>query len=173
MVCVYCMLELRISVLLAWRQVSWYSLCPETFTCINRHRYLSFAQSFVGVAIVLALLSIRKACRDAGFAVGPIVTLSYKNHAEDEFLCDVLRFATSAGIPLGHGALIRCGKPERPELLPYSERHTAAERQAENELVHRLAAVRMASRTSREWSEMADALENRAFHMVHSSELEK
>ena len=51
-------------------------------------------------------------------SISAVLVLSYKNHALDEFLCDVLEF--SPGFKQ-RGHLIRTGKPERPELMNHTE----------------------------------------------------
>lgn len=90
---------------------------------------------------------IRKHVRRSGTPVGPILMLSYKNHALDELLCDVIQFDPS----IRPGALVRCGKIEAPELSDYSERNTAEEREAEKKLQSCLEVHRNARDLSRLW----------------------
>lgn len=52
-------------------------------------------------------------------SISAVLLLSYKNHALDEFLCDVISFDPNMGRP---GRLIRTGKPEREELARYTEK---------------------------------------------------
>lgn len=102
--------------------------------------------------LVLALDTIRKYAQEAGASVGPIVLLSYKNGALNEMLVDVLqsdqRFART-------GALIRCGNPDDPRLIKYKESATREESHAQMVLAERLACVRNAHRTVRDWRELA------------------
>ncbi len=111
-------------------------------------------QSYLGVCLVLALDLIAETARQSGHAVGPIVILSYKNHALDEFLCDVLTLSHRFQL----GQLIRTGKPEHSELQPYSERFSYAEREAENSLVRKIAVERHAKKNGGLWRECAQAL---------------
>jgi hypothetical protein len=60
---------------------------------------LSLAQSYVGVQLVQALDLIRQAAIRAGNPVGPILAISYKNHALDEILLDVVQSAASFSSP--------------------------------------------------------------------------
>lgn len=84
-------------------------------------------QSYVGVQLVLALDLIRSAAMREGHPdVGPILVLSYKNHALDEVLLDVLKAKKHQ-----RGALVRCGKAEDQELSAYTEQRTAEERTAQ------------------------------------------
>lgn len=102
--------------------------------------------------LVMALDTIRKYAQEAGASVGPIVLLSYKNGALNEMLVDVLqsdqRFART-------GALIRCGNPDDPRLIKYKESATREESHAQMVLAERLACVRNARRTVRDWRELA------------------
>ena len=74
-------------------------------------------KSYIGVCLVLALDIIRSAAQKAGQAVGPVVILSYKNHALDEFLDDVVKASH-----FSQGQLIRAGKPENEGLQKFSEK---------------------------------------------------
>lgn len=82
---------------------------------------------------MLAFIALRAILKRNGRSVGPILTLSYKNHALDEFLLDVLRQEES--LKRG-GALVRLGKKsEHIELENYTERSCAAESKANKELM--------------------------------------
>lgn len=98
-------------------------------------------KSFVGVALVLTFIEIKEAAEASGQSLGPILTLSYKNHAEDEFLVDVLKWYRK---PMQRGKLIRTGKPERSELVEYTEKSSILQFNAERELVKRLSTLREA-----------------------------
>ena len=86
------------------------------------------------MCVILALVIIRTMVRRNGTPVGPILMLSYKNHALDEFLCDVLKFSPH----LHQGQLIRLGVISNPELYPYAERNTSDEREAERDVQRRV-----------------------------------
>lgn len=84
-------------------------------------------KSYVGVCLVLAFVIIKRV-----FGIrGPILTLSYKNHALDEFLKDIL----SNGIRRG---LIRVGKADIPELYDYQEKRSHEEADALQKLKEHL-----------------------------------
>jgi hypothetical protein len=100
-------------------------------------------KSFVGVALVLALVIIREAAQSDGKSLGPVLMLSYKNHALDEFLIDVINWSSQGII---QGMLIRTGKPDRQELLQYSERHNPAQMAAEVALTERISTLRKCRR---------------------------
>ena len=53
-----------------------------------------------------------------------VLVLSYKNHALDEFLIDVIKLSKVSNLSIeDKGNLIRAGKPERlEELQKYSEK---------------------------------------------------
>ena len=85
----------------------------------------------MGVQLVRALDLVRRAALAAGNPVGPILAVSYKNHALDEILLDVL--AAHPSFRAG-GAVVRCGNSEDPRLKPHAERHSAAERAAQDAL---------------------------------------
>jgi hypothetical protein len=103
------------------------------------------------VCVILALMVLRKKMQQNKVPVGPILMLSYKNHALEEFLCDVLRGAPQ----LRPGQLVRCGKVEAPELQDYSERNSQEERAAETE-VHRCVVVQRNARSAMHtWGNLA------------------
>jgi DNA replication protein DnaC len=56
-------------------------------------------KSYLGVVLVRALLRIRNLWMQQNPSVGcpPILVLSYKNHAIDEFLCDFLQAEKGSG----------------------------------------------------------------------------
>jgi len=88
------------------------------------------------VQMVYALAIIRKYWMQQNKSVGspPILVLSYKNHALDEFLSDILRVMPSLS---GSGRykyggnnvqMVRMGNPGDPALSQYSERALAQQR---------------------------------------------
>ncbi len=107
------------------------------------------------MCIILALVIVRKYVLKNGNPVGPILMLSYKNHALEEFLTDVLKFAAW----LRPGQLVRCGKVEHPELLDFSEFNSKDERQAEVALQQCIRMQRGARAVSKSWLELARSLE--------------
>ena len=108
---------------------------------------LCSVQSYVGVCLVLALIIIRNTIRSVDKNVGPILTLSYKNHALDEFLVDVLKHnRLKSG-----GELIRIGKPENVALLNYTEKTSSYDIQAQKELKKRLSVIREAKQYMCKW----------------------
>ncbi|KAG6967558.1 hypothetical protein JG688_00006251 [Phytophthora aleatoria] len=98
-------------------------------------------KSYLGVVVVRALLVIRDLWKRKNGEIGdpPILVLSYKNHAIDEFLLDLLRSEptldhtprhnTSFGryyLNNGFKKLVRIGGGcSEPELEPYRERNVA------------------------------------------------
>ncbi|KAI8896071.1 hypothetical protein BC833DRAFT_599019, partial [Globomyces pollinis-pini] len=70
-------------------------------------------KSYVGVVMVRALLLVRDLWMTVSPSIGrpPILVLSYKNHAIDEFLLDLIRIGGSSG---------------EPQLARYSERNTVS-----------------------------------------------
>ncbi|KAK3285890.1 hypothetical protein CYMTET_6522 [Cymbomonas tetramitiformis] len=132
-------------------------------TCCNRDISESAASetvarsSYVGVQQILALDEVRQAAAKAGHAVGPIVALSYKNHALDELMLDVLRLG---GRELARpGAVIRCGKADDPELNRHAEQRSSAEDRAQRELAERLAVTRAVHRAAAVWRDLAAHLD--------------
>ncbi|CAM9172515.1 unnamed protein product, partial [Ectocarpus fasciculatus] len=115
-------------------------------------------KSYVGVCLVLALVLIRDAnMRKRDCILGPILTLSYKNHALDEFLLDVLRENPQLK---ARGRLIRLGKPDEIELMNYTEKSSIRESEAKRELERRLSVMRRAKDLSRKWMGAADIAVN-------------
>jgi hypothetical protein len=109
-------------------------------------------KSYVGVCLVLALNLIRNLLYKDGRVVGPILTLSYKNHALDEFLKDVKD--NCSDLAHNRGKLIRIGKPELEELLPYTERSSTAESEAKRMLDERLQIMRRMKVSLQSWMKM-------------------
>ncbi len=80
----------------------------------------------------MALDLIRTKAEVYGLAgVGPILVLSYKNHALDEFLVDICQHYPGRIRP---GMLIRTGKPEIDSLGDFTEKHSPIERKAQDQL---------------------------------------
>ena len=97
--------------------------------------HLKSFQSYIGVCLVLALDLIRSKAESRGHAVGPILVLSYKNHALDEFLIDVIsQYEASTRWHLQPGMLIRTGKPDIDNLERFTEKHSPMERFAKDNL---------------------------------------
>lgn len=109
------------------------------------------------MCIILALVIVRKYVLQSGVSVGPILMLSYKNHALEEFLSDVLTFAPW----LKPGQLVRCGKVELASLKDYSEFNSGAERDAEKELQRCIQTQRTARAVSKAWMELSRGQEYR------------
>ncbi|KAJ3408103.1 hypothetical protein HDV05_005146 [Chytridiales sp. JEL 0842] len=78
-------------------------------------------KSYLGVTIVRALLLIRKHWIRVCPSIGrpPLLVLSYKNHAIDEFLIDLTKPGGSGGA--GRVDLVRVGSCKDPRLERYSE----------------------------------------------------
>ncbi|EQC36202.1 hypothetical protein SDRG_06312 [Saprolegnia diclina VS20] len=79
-------------------------------------------KSYLGVGLARALLIVRKLWIQQCPSVGqpPILVLSYKNHAIDEFLKDLVR--TQSSLKYGTNGLVRIGGVcKDPELAPFSE----------------------------------------------------
>ncbi len=109
----------------------------------------------MGVWLVLALDLIRKTAKDCGQVVGPILALSYKNHALDEFLSDVVR---APSIILHKHELIRCGRTEHESLQRFKETNSAQEKNADTHLQDLVAVFRRTHRTCRDWKTTAQRL---------------
>ena len=102
---------------------------------------------------MLALDVVRTTALKFGKSVGPILVLSYKNHALDEFLCDVLRFSH-----MKTGMLIRTGKAESAELSSFSEKFSPQEQSAQEELTRRVSTLRSARTALAEWRSVSASL---------------
>ena len=74
---------------------------------------------------MLALMQVREIVRKNGGNTGPIIMLSYKNHALDEFLVDVLK--SSGDLNGNRSMLIRLGNPENFALKGFTEKRSSAE----------------------------------------------
>lgn len=86
--------------------------------------------------------------------------LSYKNHALDEFLIDIIK-STNTNTRLNQpGGLIRTGKPDIEALLKFTEKFSPIEKAAQEELSHRLTVQRRARSIAKSWIECARALES-------------
>jgi len=116
-------------------------------------------KSYVGVCLVLALTVIRKHANKYGCNLGPVVMLSYKNHALDEFLSDVVEHAPRALLSRNPtDFLVRCGRPENEQLLDHSERNSPAERHWQGVLAERIADERKTKLEVVEWHSTAKTL---------------
>ncbi len=83
----------------------------------------------------MALDLIRSKAESRGHPVGPVLVLSYKNHALDEFLIDVItQYEASFRRHLQPGMLIRTGKPDLESLERFTEKHSPMERFAKDNL---------------------------------------
>ena len=118
-------------------------------------------QSYIGVCLVLTLDLIRKEAEIDGQAVGPVVILSYKNHALDEFLTDLDRY--NHFYP---GMLIRAGKSENQALSKFSERFSHGEGRAEEVLSFRIAVQRHARKVAISWRNISLLLEDAGLMQV-------
>jgi hypothetical protein len=95
----------------------------------------------VGVCLVLALIKIRSFVNKRGGALGPIVALSYKNHALDEFLLDALHAQPELK---KMGSLVRLGKSDHEELAGFTEKSSKYESEARKKLEERLETIKSA-----------------------------
>ena len=110
-------------------------------------------KSFLGVALVLSLMEIRNVARSSGLHnLGPILMLSYKNHALDEVLVDVLKWAQRVISP---GVMIRTGKPEHENLQNFSERANRQQFLAEKELSTRISVLRESRKVNKDLRDTA------------------
>lgn len=120
-------------------------------------------KSYIGVCLVLTLDVIRKQAEREGHAVGPVLVLSYKNHALDEFLIDVIHQSQFRPSP---GMLIRTGKPDIESLLAYTEKHSPIERHAQERLGNVLNVRRQARKITKSWHDCARNLEAKSLFAV-------
>ena len=132
------------------------------------------------MCLVLALDIIRKIAQSEGHAVGPVLVLSYKNHALDEFLLDVKNQYESSNASnftsrfsalftnkcLRPGMLIRTGKPDIDSLNIFTERFSPLERDAQDRLAHTISVKRQAELVVKTWSECARNLESKSLNDV-------
>lgn len=100
-------------------------------------------KSYTGVVLIAALDLMRQAAISDGQPVGPIVALSYKNHALDEIMSDVISLPQFSGASRP-GSLIRCGKPDSFKLEAFKESTSPSEIHWEGQLNERLGALRRA-----------------------------
>lgn len=117
-------------------------------------------KSYIGVCLALAFDVIRSNAEREGHAIGPIIILSYKNHALDEFLVDMISHAAS---PMRPGMLIRCGKPDLEALAHFTERGSPMEYDKRDELSRRINILRQARHTSKSWVDFARDIYSRVF----------
>lgn len=104
-------------------------------------------QSYTGVALVLALMQVREIVKKNGGNTGPIIMLSYKNHALDEFLVDVIK--SSGDLGGRRSSLIRLGNPENFALKDYTEKRSAAESESQRRLDSALGKVKASFQMAR------------------------
>ena len=133
------------------------------------------------MCLVLALDLIRKKAQEEGHAVGPVLVLSYKNHALDEFLLDVLNqyettipssynrnFYQQRYNKLSPGMLIRTGKPDIESLSQFTERSSPLERSAQDKLSQIILVQRSARNVVKVWSDCSRSLENKSINDVRT-----
>lgn len=106
---------------------------------------------------------IKNAAKSFGHSVGPVFLLSYKNHALDECLVDVIKFSDGT---FNNGRLVRVGNPENEILRQYTERSSSNEKEAEDELVRRIKAARNIQRVSNDWKDCSQHFKTKAFIAV-------
>jgi hypothetical protein len=109
-------------------------------------------KSYIGVCLALAFDVIRQSSESEGHKVGPILIMSYKNHALDEFLSDLIAHSSFHSRP---GMLIRCGKPELEALQSFTESHAPGEFEKRDELSRRIAVIKDSKVTSKYWADLA------------------
>ena len=92
--------------------------------------------------------------------MGPIIVLSYKNHALDEFLLDLLKNQGQGGNMNGRNRkwLIRSGKAESDELSVFLEKTTTEERNAQDDLKKEITKLRSLKRLFKEWMQVANGI---------------
>ena len=120
---------------------------------------------------MLALDLIRRQAEREGHAVGPILVLSYKNHALDEFLIDVLNQYKSPSYEfrrlmhyndhssLRPGMMIRTGNPEIESLERFKEKYSSFEMTAKENLQKIVQVQRNANSVIKELHECVRYLE--------------
>lgn len=84
-----------------------------------------------------------------GRSLGPILSLSYKNHALDEFLLDCLK--NHSNLSQKDNALIRLGKPENEELMNYTEKRSKSESVAQKTLLACIKVIKLARHQLNMW----------------------
>jgi hypothetical protein len=140
-------------------------------------------KSYIGVCLVLALNLIRKKAESRGHAVGPVLVLSYKNHALDEFLLDVISQYNSSNRSyrpqllrgrwdhydngeLRPGMLIRTGNPEIESLIHFRERHSPLELEAKQHLMEIIDVLRNSRNVRKLLYDCARSLDTKALSDV-------
>ena len=143
----------------------------------------AFLKSYIGVCLVLALDVIRKRAENDGHAVGPILVLSYKNHALDEFLIDFISQYDATYAHGNHwnsnsfhrlfayykiqpGMLIRTGKPDIESLYNFTERFSPLERRAQDYLASVILVQRQARNIIKAYGDCARIFESNSFNDV-------
>jgi len=115
-------------------------------------------KSYTGVQMIAALDMIRDELLSAGIMVGPITLFSYKNHALDEMVKDVLAHPLLRNKVRQPGALIRCGKPDDPELRSFTEQRSLEEGLWEATLSERVQSLQLARQFNADLYDLADHL---------------
>ena len=126
-------------------------------------------KSYLGVCLALALDLIRTKLQET-MAVGPILVLSYKNHALDEFLMDLVNAARTSNNPLQTGMLIRSGNPELPGLEKFREKTSTVETRAKDELELRVGVQKRLKSTVKDWIACSKVLLSQAEMLVDGEE---
>jgi len=120
--------------------------------------------------LVLALDLIRSKAEAYGLAgVGPVLVLSYKNHALDEFLVDICNQFPGRLLP---GMLIRTGKLEIDSLHRFTENCSPIERDAQEKLASIVGDVRTARNVVNALYDCARHLDDNALLEVSSNKQE-
>ena len=107
----------------------------------------------------MALNLIKEACQANGTSLGPILVLSYKNHALDEFLLDILKNKNGNQPSFPKGTLIRAGKADNEELYDYMEQHSKEEKQALGILNDSVKCLRASRVVMKEFEEVCKRLD--------------
>ena len=124
---------------------------------------------------MLALNIIRGFCESKkGSILGPILVLSYKNHALDEFLLDVLEHSGAKENAHKRSAkpfLIRTGKAENEAIYNFMEKRTGEEQKAQKELNRRISTLRKVFTLERTWKSAASSflMENHSIEQVFTA----
>ena len=115
--------------------------------------------------MILALDLIRSKAESQGhLGIGPVLVLSYKNHALDEFLTDVITQYESSqqNKKLRPGMLIRTGKPDIESLSMFTEKHSPIEREAQDHLANIIRDLRTTRNVVNALGDCARALDSKA-----------
>lgn len=98
--------------------------------------------------------------------VGPVLVLSYKNHALDEFLIDIQhQYESSFGQQrrvLRPGMLLRTGKPDIDSLNMFTEKHSPLERHAQDHLASIINVLRTSRNIVKSLYDCARTLDSKA-----------